>query len=191
MSENLPAIHEMPELRGTVLPNGLDLPEDLTFWEWEHEVRVLWWLHDWSPWALADALNYGAEKWPDRYEQAVEITGRKIKTLYNKTYLARKFPKEQGLRSEILTPAHHEVIAGIEDPDERRRWLKEGERLDRESGGHLTVPAFREYVREQTLVPEGATTQTMVEPEKCHSCFGNGVCPRCHGSGEEPSSRYE
>jgi hypothetical protein len=156
----------------------------MTFEEWEHELRVVWWMYEWSPWALADALNYGANKWPERYQQAVAITGRKIQTLYNKTWLARNFQRENGTRSEVLTPAHHEVLVGL-PPEKKRHYLKKGEELDRGSNGHLTVRAFRGYVEDQEANPDGAKTETMDPPAKCSTCFGSGKCPHCHGSGEQ------
>jgi hypothetical protein len=156
----------------------------MTFEEWEHELRVVWWMYEWSPWALADALNYGAQKWPERYQQAVEITGRKIQTLYNKTWLARNFQRENGTRSAVLTPAHHEVLTGLSE-DKKRRYLAEGEKMDRESNGHLTVRAFRGYVEEEERNPKGLKTEVVAEPKKCTACYGSGKCSACHGSGEQ------
>lgn len=193
MSRNLPAAvgresrEEVPALRGKIRPNGIDFPDDMTYDEWEHELRVLWWMYEWSPWALADALNFGANRWPDRYEQAVAITGRAIKTLYNKTWLARQFPRERGLRSKVLTPAHHEVLAGMDD-DKKKHYIQEGERLDRESNGHLTVRAFKGYVEDQERNPDGEKVEVVDAPAKCSGCFGTGKCPHCHGSGEAPAN---
>ncbi len=178
---NLPHL-ATPELRGRIVATGLELPEDLTFEEWERDLQVVWWLYEWSPWALADALNYGAQKWPERYQQAVAITGRALQTLYNKTSLARQFPI--GLRSEVLTPGHHEVLSGLDD-DQKRRFLKEGEQLDKESNGHLTVRAFDGYVKDQLAAGTGKAEKVQ-PPFRCPDCFGSGVCPMCHGSGEEP-----
>lgn len=172
-------------LRGQIRANGIDFPENTSFEEWERTGQVLLWLHSWTPWALADWLNFGERKWGKTYTQAAAITGKAIKTLYNTSYLGREFPVEEGLRSEVLTPGHHEVLSGF-DPEDKRYWLKEGERLEKESNGHLTVKAFREHVREHRRELPGAKTERVEPPPKCSECFGSGKCASCHGSGESP-----
>jgi hypothetical protein len=174
----------LPALRGEITPTGLKLPDDMTFEEWKHQLQVVWWMYEWSPWALGDMLRFGADKWPEIYHQAVPISGRALKTLRNRASLARQFTPENGTRSEILTPGHHDVLSGMSD-EEKRKWIRRGEELEKESGGHLTVQAWREYVRENRRNPSGAATEALPSPQKCSDCFGSGKCPKCHGSGEE------
>lgn len=79
---------------------------------------------------------------------------------------------------------YFEVLSGF-TPEDKRHWIKKGERLEKESNGHLTVRHFRELVRDGRRELPGAKTQKVAPPEKCGECFGSGKCSRCHGSGEE------
>lgn len=156
------------ELSRYVTPTGLNL-EDVGYREWHSIGQTLFYLYEWTPWAIGDWINYGERVFGETYAQAASISGRKVRTLYNLSYIARKIPPE--MRVESLDIGHHDVVAPLPD-EEKQRFLKEAERLDKESGGNLTVPAFREYVR------ENRKPQTTTEPEPTQV-----MCTECHGTG--------
>jgi len=72
-------------------------------------------------WAIGDWLNYGERTYGEEYAQAVEITGYKVKTLWQYAYVAKHV--EYSTRVEVLSHKHHEVVAGL-TPDEQRFWLE-------------------------------------------------------------------
>lgn len=185
----VPATAELAPLRGAITPVGLILPADMTFEEWAAQLQVVWFLYEWSPWALADMLEFGAEHFSegDKYLQAVKITGKARQTLYNKTLLARQFPNRDGLRSEKLSPGHHSVLLGMPEED-KRHYLKEGEKKYEESNGHFGWRDFKAYVEQEERERSGARVEKVKPPPKCGECFGSGQCARCHGSGEEHSA---
>jgi hypothetical protein len=176
------------KLQGTILSTGYVPPEDMSYEDWEREGQILWFMMTWAPWAVGDWIEFGAKHYPNRYEQGVSVTGRKIKTLYNKSYLSRQFPPE--IRSEVLSPSHHGVLAGMPD-NKKVKYLKEGEKLDKDSNGHLTVQAFEQHVRDQENANSDAKVEVVDAPAPCSDCFGSGKCSRCHGSGEDPVIRKE
>lgn len=164
------------EISRYVTPTGLKLDDDVGFREWYSIGQTLLFLHQWTPWAVGDWINFGEDRWPDRYTQAMKITGRAIKTLYNCSYIARNVPPE--LRREELDFGHHDVVAPLE-PDKQKKYLDMAVKEDKESGGHLTVPAFREMVKEERAKKELQEGSARVEKAP-----GPIRCPQCHGTGE-------
>jgi len=82
-----------------------------------------------TPWNVGDWLCLIEKLFPDRYTQAISITGHKIETLRNWRYVASRVPIS--LRNGRLSWTHHYVIAPL-DPVEQKRWLAiaEEEHLD-------------------------------------------------------------
>ena len=158
------------ELSRYIRPTGLDL-DGVSYREWHSIGQTLFFMYEWTPWAIGDWLNYGERVFGETYAQAAAISGRTVRTLYNLSYIARKIPPER--RVERLDIGHHDVVAPL-PPDEQRRFLDEGRRMDEESNGHLTVPAFREHVR-QNRTPQ-AKAEEVAPPtiKRCEACGGTG-----------------
>jgi hypothetical protein len=105
---------------------GLQIPDVLTFEEWERTGRQLAGVVDSSLWWLGDWLAYGKEHYADRYQQAIRTADLRYQTLRNYAWVARRFPMDR--RRPRLTFQHHAEVAAlpVEDQD---RWLSRAEEL--------------------------------------------------------------
>lgn len=98
-------------LPGRVHSVGLELPESLTYEQWQGigsalqsvNRSVMWWVGDW--------LRYGERRWGEMYSQAIEETGRAERTLQNAKWVAEKF--ESSRRRELLSWRHHAEVAAL------------------------------------------------------------------------------
>jgi N6-adenosine-specific RNA methylase IME4 len=113
------------ELPGQATRTGWQLPEALTFEEWDACGRgldhvdgaLMWWRGDW--------LRFGERKYGETYAQAIETTGDNYQTLRNAQWVAGAF--ELSRRRDILSWSHHAEVAGIEDAATQDRFLDEAE----------------------------------------------------------------
>ena len=105
---------------------GLDLPTELPLEEWQRIGRQIFVISDASAWWLGDWLVYGQNRYPERYQKALDETGLNYQTLRNYAWVARKF--EPSARHEGLSIQHHAEVAAL-PPDERERWLDRAERF--------------------------------------------------------------
>lgn len=105
---------------------GLQLPDILTFEEWERAGRQLAGVLDSSSWWLGDWLTYGKDHYTDRYQQGLRTAGLRYQTLRNYAWVARRF--EVSRRRARLTFQHHAEVASlpVEGQDE---WLSRAEEL--------------------------------------------------------------
>lgn len=58
-------------LPGRLLDNGMEIPPDLTFEEWEEALRRAEWLEAASPWFVVDLVAFGRAKFGEDYSQAL------------------------------------------------------------------------------------------------------------------------
>jgi hypothetical protein len=105
---------------------GLTLPTDLGLEDWKRIGRQIFAITDASAWWLGDWLVYGQNRYPERYQRAVEETGLDYQTLRNYAWVARKF--EPSARHEGLSIQHHVEVAAL-PPAEREEWLSRAHRL--------------------------------------------------------------
>lgn len=105
---------------------GLQIPEVLSYEEWERTGRQLAGVVDSSLWWLGDWLAYGKDHYSDRYQQGIRTADLRYQTLRNYAWVARRFPI--GRRRARLTFQHHAEVAAlpVEDQD---RWLSRAEEL--------------------------------------------------------------
>lgn len=90
---------------------SLELPESMTFEEWQGlggalqavAKGVMWWIGDW--------LRYGEKRWGEMYAQAVEETGRDDGALRNAKYVAERFHLSR--RHDKLSWSHHYEAASL------------------------------------------------------------------------------
>lgn len=128
MTVTLNKIEKAASLAGleccTLSPQGLAIPDGLAFEEWEQigqSLRqinggVLWWIGDW--------LNYGEQRYGEKYSQALEATDYEYQTLRDAAWVS----KEIGLsrRRDNLSWSHHREVAPL-PVDEQSRWLNTAE----------------------------------------------------------------
>lgn len=118
---------------GSISLVGLDLPDTVTYDEWQATMHGLGHVHRWSIWALADALNFGFEQFgedavaavidgpADRYNVAARLTGLHPDTLRNYASLGARIARS---RRRVELPAlTHEPVAKL-DPTEQSRYLQ-------------------------------------------------------------------
>lgn len=111
--------------RGLALPGrvsavGLELPEGMTFQEWQNlgdvlqgvERSLMWWIGDW--------LNFGEREYGETYSQAIEATGKSYSSAANAKWVADRF--EFSRRRENLSWSHHLEVASL-PPDAANRML--------------------------------------------------------------------
>jgi hypothetical protein len=118
---------------------GLQLPDVLTFEEWERAGRQLAGVLDSSSWWLGDWLTYGKDHYADRYEKGIQSAGLRYQTLRNYAWVARRF--DLGRRRARLTFQHHAEVASLTN-EEQDKWLSRAEELS------WTTKQLRNAVRE-------------------------------------------
>ena len=91
---------------------GLEMIVELTYDEWAamgpelgHRQRV-------STWCVGDWLNYGEQKWGEKYAQALELTGLSYSTLTGAAWVAREFTSCR--RRQKLEWWPHSEAAGLD-----------------------------------------------------------------------------
>lgn len=152
--------------------------DHLDYRSWLREGRRIGSLARGSSWWLGDWLNYGTEKWGERYARAAKVTGYDPKTLRNMRYVASRF--DPSLRRDNLTWSHHALLAAME-PDQQTYWL---DRASRESFSVDDLRTELRYARkggEQDEELEVASDERGDPPDSS----GNGeagiglLCPKC------------
>lgn len=99
-------------LPGRVTPIGLELPDALTFDQWQAigdslqgvERSLMWWIGDW--------LRFGERRWGERYAQAIDTTGKSYGTLRNAASVATAFG-DLSRRRDSLSWSHHAEVAAL------------------------------------------------------------------------------
>lgn len=111
-------------LPGRVLSVGLELPDSLSFDEWQGlgerlkgvERSLMWWIGDW--------LRFGERKYGEMYAQAVDATDKSYETLKQAVYVAGAY--ELCDRSHNLSWTHHLQAASL-PREERAQLLRRAE----------------------------------------------------------------
>jgi N6-adenosine-specific RNA methylase IME4 len=101
-------------LPGRVMQTGLELPEDLSYENWQGigeslqgvERSLMWWIGDW--------LRYGERRYGKKYTDAIEATGKDYETVRAAKWVAERFP-ETVRRRTLLSWSHHKEVAALEE----------------------------------------------------------------------------
>ena len=140
---------------------GLQIPDKLTFEDWERAGRQLSGIMNSSSWWLGDWLVYGKEHYSDRYERGILAAGLQYQTLRNYAWVAGRFKLRR--RRTALSFQHHAEVASLpaEDQDqwldraEKLSWstkqLREGIRLAR---GDQAAEVAQDQAMRRLLVPD-------------------------------------
>jgi len=99
-------------LPGRVLQTGLELPENLSFDDWQGigqslqgvERSLMWWIGDW--------LRYGERRYGEKYTQAVECTEKSYDSVRAAKWVSEKF--ETVRRRTNLSWSHHKEVAALD-----------------------------------------------------------------------------
>lgn len=103
----------------------LALAEDLPLEEWKKIGQQLRVITDSSAWWLGDWLNYGQQRFPDRYRRAIVETSLDYQTLRNYAWVAARYRPET--RRPALSFQHHAEVAALPE-EEREAWLDRAEK---------------------------------------------------------------
>lgn len=115
-------------------PTGLTFDNNCTFEDWQTAFRQLSTMQGALAWWIGDALNFGENRFGEKYAQAVDATGYKESWLRNCCWVASKV--DLSLRSDNLSFAHHQLVAPLELPAQKK-WIEAAEKH------RLTVRALR------------------------------------------------
>jgi hypothetical protein len=109
----------------TVHPAGLRFTSYLTYDEWMAAGQTLTWItYKWLPFAWGDWIIAGEQRWEGIYAQAIEVSGRAIRTLQNYAWVASHVPTPIRNLHDHLCWSHHRAIAFLADyPDKQRDLL--------------------------------------------------------------------
>jgi hypothetical protein len=101
-------------------PTALTFDEGCSFADWQTAFRQLSTMQGALAWWIGDALNFGENRYGEKYAQAVEATGYKETYLKNCCWVSERV--EKSLRSDFLSHAHHQIVAPLE-PQAQKKWL--------------------------------------------------------------------
>ncbi len=113
-----------PYPRILVTPVGLQIPDNISYEDWENAGGKLAQIANTSAWCLGDWIVHGQERFRDRYRCAAQEAGLDYQTLRNYAWVARKV--QQARRRHQLSFQHHAEVASL-DAAEQNRWLRQAE----------------------------------------------------------------
>lgn len=99
-------------------PKFYEIPEDISFEDWERQLKVGLSLGRLVPFRVGDYLNYGEDRWG---EESWQVLGNEydLKTLQNWRWVCRRFPVESGTRSPDIAFGVYLALGAIRDDDRR------------------------------------------------------------------------
>lgn len=106
-------------------PTALELPDGLSFDEWQNIGRFVLQINNACQWWIGDWLFYGEFAYGQKYEAAVASTGLDESTLKTYNYVSGRV--ETLLRSNLLSWSHHRVVAAL-PRNEQAKWLNQAAR---------------------------------------------------------------
>lgn len=104
----------------TFTPTGLIIDPSVTFEEWERYGRKLQLAEKGIQWALGDWVIHGETHFKERAAQAVDFTGRKIKTLQNYATVAGAVKQSRRRDSDVVDFSTHAEVASLPDEEQER-----------------------------------------------------------------------
>ena len=154
MSKEEFSLEHLPE--GSMSPVGLKLPRTLDYEQWAGLGPRFHAIHRRLAWYIGDWINFGEQKFGEKYAQAVTETGYDSGYLANLSWICRTFALER--RREGLSFRHHQVVAGLEPP-EQDRWLL----LAEEKG--WTSEELAERIKKKKKKGKGGDAEDPPEPD--------------------------
>lgn len=110
-----------PSGKVTISPTGMQFHDELTFDEWREVGDAVIPAAKAIGFVVGDWLNYGAARYGEKYDEAIQSTGMSYSTLSGCSYVARNV--KPCCRQQNLGFEHHAVVAKIKDEDKQREWL--------------------------------------------------------------------
>jgi hypothetical protein len=147
-------------------------PGDIDLAEWSAVGRRFGEIGRCSQWWLGDWIQYGNERFGERYTRAVKLTGYDVQSLMNMVYVASRF--EISRRREGLSWSHHSALAALE-LDDQEHWL------DRASAERLSVADLRAELRSARRALRAPAREDQSARETADPGKEALVCPNCGG----------
>ncbi|MFA5376469.1 MAG: DNA methyltransferase [Dehalococcoidia bacterium] len=119
-------------------PNSMEFVTNPTYEEWERLGERLKYINGSVQFWIGDWVNYGENRYGDKYAQAIDATDYDYGTLANARYVAEKV--EFSRRRENLPFSHHQEVASL-PPEDQEMLLSKAEEE------HLSLAALRELTR--------------------------------------------
>ena len=119
---NTLAIHD-PKF--SITHTGIEFHEELSFDEWDGLGQQLAPVGKSIGFIIGDWINYGENRYGEKYQEALDRTGLAAQTLRNYAWVARRV--EMSVRTDNLDFTHHQVVAKLK-PDEQQHWLDMAEK---------------------------------------------------------------
>jgi N6-adenosine-specific RNA methylase IME4 len=147
-------------LPGAVSDTALNLPDGLSFDDWQRVGETLgrigrahqWWIGDW--------LNYGEAAYGEKYAQAINETGYEYQTVADIAWTSKAV--EVSRRRESLSFSHHREVAPL-PPREQTDWLDKAERFGW-SKAELRKQIKTPPLLEAPEVPDGEYQCIVIDP---------------------------
>jgi hypothetical protein len=167
-----------PGIRALTTRTSLSLPPALPLDIWQKVGTDLQVIADASGWWQGDWLVYGQDRFPDRYQRALQETGLDYQTLRNYAWVARTFPSPR--RRPGLSFQHHAEVASLTDA-EQDQWLSQAQEcnwsrnlLRRQLQAHR-VGGHSQETREVTLSLPVVTEQQRKKWQEAAECAGSSL----------------
>jgi len=125
--DTLTALQEN-DAKFTMTPKGIQFHGDLTIDEWESIGAKLGDAERSIGFLIGDWINYAEEKWGEKYNDAIAVTGLEYQTLRNYAWVANRV--HLSARADNLPFRHHLVVDKIKDSEEQKHWLDQAEKND-------------------------------------------------------------
>jgi hypothetical protein len=125
--DTLTALQEN-DAKFTMTPKGIQFHGDLTIDEWESIGAKLGDAERSIGFLIGDWINYAEEKWGEKYNDAIAVTGLEYQTLRNYAWVAKRV--QLSARADNLPFRHHLVVAKLKDSEEQKHWLDQAEKND-------------------------------------------------------------
>jgi hypothetical protein len=122
----------------SISETGLSVVSELSYDQWSTLMQTLYRMDTAFQFALGDALNYGENRYGERYAQAMEVTGHSYQSLANYAWVSKAVPIDR--RVTGLSWTHHRIVARL---DSEQQALM----LQRALTERMTVTALGEEVR--------------------------------------------
>lgn len=158
---------------------GLQIPDNLTFDDWERAGRQLSGILNSSSWWLGDWLVYGKDHYGDRYQRGIQAAGLRYQTLRNYAWVSRRFDMDR--RRPALSFQHHAELASL-PTEEQDRWLDRAEKMK------WTTKQLRCAIR--MAWENGTTDGEAAEPTRKLAVPGNRL-QRWHKAAEQSGIDFE
>jgi DNA modification methylase len=139
-----------------LVQNGLNFAPNVTYEEWERDVRGLIIVKQKIDWALADALAFGQERYGEEASQVLDDTPFATQTLWNMAWLARAIPRE--IRNDNIPFFVQAEVAGLPVPDQKTI-------LEQAADEGLTQKEVRERVRSRKQAIAREAAENLPVPE--------------------------